>query len=71
VSLGTDGLRGELTLVRTARAVAALDGDSAVTDDHLQRVAPIALRHRFRRDPLDESGSDVRVQRALQEHFGA
>lgn len=69
--LGTDGLRGELTLMRAARAIAALDGDEAVTDDHLQRVAPTALRHRFRRDPLDESGSGVRVQRALEEEFAA
>jgi len=69
--LGTDGLRGELTLMRAARAVAALEGDEAVTDDHLQRVAPTALRHRFRRDPLDESGSGVRVQRALAEEFAA
>jgi magnesium chelatase subunit I len=71
MSLGTDGLRGELTLVRAARALAALDGDEAVGDEHLRRIAPTALRHRFRRDPLDESGSDVRVNRALAEHFDA
>jgi len=69
--LGTDGLRGELTLMRAARALAALDGDATVADDHLRRVAPTALRHRFKRDPLDESGSDVRVQRALEEEFAA
>lgn len=68
--LGTDGLRGELTLVRAARALAAFDGDDAVSDDHLKRVAPLALRHRFRRDPLDEAGSTVRVERAMREHFG-
>ncbi len=71
ISLGTDGLRGELTLVRTARALAALEGNDAVGDEHLRQVAPISLRHRFRRDPLDDSGSDVRVERALQEQFGA
>lgn len=68
--LGTDGLRGELTLVRAARAVAALDGGEAVDDASLRRVAPMALRHRLRRDPLDEAGSTVRVERAIREHFG-
>jgi len=69
MALGTDGLRGELTLVRAARAVAALDGDDAVGTDHLKRVAPMALRHRLRRDPLDETGSAVRIERAVDEVF--
>ena len=71
LALGTDGLRGELTLLRTARAVAALDGAGAVTDDHLKQVAPSALRHRLRRNPLDESGSTARVARAVDEVFEA
>lgn len=67
LALGTDGLRGELTLMRTARALAALDDARSVTDDHLRRIAPAALRHRLRRNPLDESGSTVRVARAVAE----
>ncbi len=69
LALGTDGLRGELTLMRTARALAALDGAGRVTNDHLLRIAPAALRHRLRRNPLDESGSTARVERALAEVF--
>ncbi len=71
MALGTDGLRGELTLVRAARALAALDGDAVVDDSHLKRVAPTALRHRLRRNPLDEAGSTVRVERAMEELFGS
>ncbi len=71
MALGTDGLRGELTLMRAARALAALDGDDAVGDAHLRRIASPALRHRLRRDPLDDSGSGVRVDRAVAELFGA
>jgi magnesium chelatase subunit I len=67
IRLGTDGLRGELTLMRAARAVASLDGDERVTLSHLRRVAPAALCHRLRRDPLDEAGSGARVARALDE----
>jgi magnesium chelatase subunit I len=69
MALGTDGLRGELTLVRAARALASFDGDNSVGDSHLRRVAPAALRHRLRRNPLDEAGSTVRVERAIAELF--
>jgi magnesium chelatase subunit I len=69
--LGTDGVRGELTLIRAARAMASFEQAGAVADAHLRRLAPSALRHRLRRDPLDESGSSARVERALQETFGS
>jgi magnesium chelatase subunit I len=71
MSLGTDGLRGELTLVRAARALAALEGDAAVADKHLQRVSKPALRHRLRRDPLDDTDAGDRVDRAVAELFGS
>ena len=67
MALGTDGLRGDLTLVRAARALAALQGDATVEQAHLQRVAAPSLRHRLRRNPLDDSGSSTRVERALTE----
>jgi len=71
MSLGTDGLRGELTLMRAARAVAAIEGAKSVNEEHLKRVAPASLRHRLRRNPLDDTGSSVRVERALAECFAA
>ena len=70
IEVGTDGLRGELTLARAARALAALENEHDVSDAHLRRVAPMVLGHRLRRNPLDESGSAVRVERALAELFG-
>jgi len=71
MGLGTDGLRGELTLLRAARAAASLQGCREVTDTHLKEVAAAALRHRLRRNPLDESGSTARVERALAQAFTA
>jgi len=71
LSLGTDGLRGELVLLRAARALAAFEDAEAVDDSHLRRMAPPALRHRLRRNPLDEAGSTTRVERAVEEVFGA
>ena len=69
-AVGADGLRGELTLMRGARALAALDGKKAVTRAHLKSIAPLALRHRLRRNVLDETGSTTRIERALEECFG-
>jgi magnesium chelatase subunit I len=69
MGLGTDGLRGELTLVRAARACAALAGDGTVGVTHLRRMARPALRHRLRRDPLDETDAGTRVERMLDELF--
>ncbi len=70
IALGADGLRGELTLLRAARALAAFEGDPCPTRAHLRRLAPPSLGHRLRRDPLDETGSAVRIQRQMGELFG-
>ncbi|MCX7304249.1 MAG: magnesium chelatase ATPase subunit I [Hyphomicrobiales bacterium] len=67
LTLGVDGLRGELTLMRAARARAALVGRQQVTIEDMRAIAVSALRHRLRRDPLDESDSGTRVERALLE----
>jgi len=67
IALGSDGLRGELTLLKAARAFAAFQGADAVSRDHLRQIAPMALRHRLRRDPLDEAGSSARVARQIAE----
>jgi magnesium chelatase subunit I len=70
LALGSDGLRGELTLLKAARAYAAWREDTALTRSHLRDVAPMALRHRLRRDPLDEAGSGARVDRIVGEVLG-
>ena len=67
IALHSDGSRGELTLIKAARALAALEGAASVTRDHLRAAAPMALAHRLRRNPLDESSGTTRVLRALDE----
>jgi len=71
MALGTDGLRGELTLLRASRALAAYENASAVSKDHLRRMTASSLRHRLRRDPLDDSLAGTRVERVVAEVFGA
>ena len=67
LALGSDGVRGELTLLRAARALAATEGATTLGRAHLRRVAGMALGHRLRRDPLDEAGSAARVARTVTE----
>lgn len=69
-AVGTDGVRGELALLRGARALAAFDGARAVGVEHVRAIAPSALRHRLRRDVLDDVGSTARVQRAVADVLG-
>jgi magnesium chelatase subunit I len=57
--------------MRAARALAALEGDAVVGDSQLKRVAAPSLRHRLRRNVLDDAGSTARVERAVAELFAA
>jgi magnesium chelatase subunit I len=69
VAVGADGLRGELTLIRAARALAAFEEAKSFGDEALKRLAPMTLSHRLRRNPLDEAGSGARVARAVADVF--
>ena len=55
---------------RTLDEIAAWRDDTALTRAHVKAVAPMALRHRLRRDPLDEAGSGTRVARTMEEVLG-
>ncbi len=70
-AVGADGLRGELTLLRAARATAALAGKKLVAPHHLASVATLALRHRMRKNVLDDTGSTARIERAVAELVAA
>ena len=69
IALGTDGLRGELTLIKAARAHAAWRGETSVQIGDVKTMASMALSHRLRRNPLDDARSSVRVERVLDEVF--
>lgn len=51
-----DGHRGDIMMVRTARALAAWDGRHSIEESDLQRAAQYVLPHRMRRNPLDAIG---------------
>lgn len=69
LKLKVDGHRGELTIARASRALAALEGRTTVTDDDVKSVATMSLRHRLRRDPLERIDSGVRIEQSVDELF--
>jgi magnesium chelatase subunit D len=69
--LGVDGMRADIVCAQAARALAALDGDDAVGEDHVRRAARLALAHRRRRGPLEAPGlDDAELEQAIQEARG-
>jgi magnesium chelatase subunit D len=69
-AVGAEGLRADLTICRAAAALAGWEGRSTVTETDVRRVAPLALAHRARRDPLEPAGLDEeRLAQALDEHL--
>jgi len=67
--LRVDGHRGEITIMRAARALTAFEGRKRVTEDDVKAVAVMSLRHRLRRDALEETAGGERINRALQQVF--
>ena len=56
--LGVDGLRGDLVTAKAARALAAWETRDTVATEDVRRAALLALSHRRRRNPFEETGID-------------
>lgn len=57
-SFDVDGMRADLVIARTAVAHAAWRGAGAVSDEDIRVAAELALPHRKRRNPFDDTGLD-------------
>ena len=68
--LDVDGLRGDIVTNRAAKALAAFEGATEVTVDHIGRVITLCLRHRLRKDPLESIDSGNKVQKVFRQVFG-
>jgi len=64
--LKVDGHRGELTIMRAARALTAFEGGKQVKEDDVKRVVGMSLRHRLRRDILEETATTERIESAVE-----
>lgn len=69
IAFGVDGMRADLVIYKTARTLAAWEGETAVSADHIQRAAKLALLHRRRRQPFDDSGVDQEKLDKVLEKF--
>mmetsp|Transcript_16113 Transcript_16113/g.48406 ORF Transcript_16113/g.48406 Transcript_16113/m.48406 type:complete len:431 (-) Transcript_16113:246-1538(-) len=67
--LNVDGLRGDIVTNRAARAYCAFDGRTEVTEDDIQKVITLCLRHRLRKDVLDNMDNGDKVQKVFDEMF--
>ena len=67
--LDVDGLRGDIVTTRAARALAAFEGRTEVSEEDVARVASCCLRHRLRKDPLEQVDSGDRVVKVFCKVF--
>lgn len=64
---GVDGHRADITMMKAARANAALEGRMTVTKDDVRVVAAPVLSHRMRRRPFEEEAFDQEeLEKCLQ-----
>jgi magnesium chelatase subunit D len=69
LSFQVDGMRADLVMVKTARALAAWEGRSQVISDDVRTAAELALLHRRRRQPFEQPGLDrEQLQEVVQQH---
>jgi magnesium chelatase subunit I len=61
LSVGVDGHRADLMMLRCAKALAAWHGRGTVKRDDLDEAAGFVLPHRLRRQPLQDIAREVRL----------
>jgi len=67
LSMEVEGHRSDITIVKAAKGLAALDGAPAVTEKELIQAAEMALRHRLRQRGLTETKFNrKKVERELE-----
>ncbi|HFC09320.1 MAG TPA: magnesium chelatase [Chloroflexi bacterium] len=70
-SLGVDGHRADMVILKAARAQAAYEGRTAITTDDIMLAAELALPHRLKRTPLGQSEvTFAELQERLNELVG-
>ncbi len=64
--ISVDGYRADLVMMRTARAVAAWEGRTVVSEDDVLQAARLVLPHRMKRLPFEDTGLDDKtLQKAM------
>merc|ERR1712039_345172 len=69
--LNVDGLRGDIVTNRAARALAAFEGRTDVTEEDVRRIAVMTLQHRLRKNVVSDGlDNSQRVIAELVKEFG-
>jgi len=67
IAARVDGHRADITLIKTATAMAALEGREVILPGDLDRCAALVLPHRMRRRPFEERQFDwTAIQRDME-----
>jgi magnesium chelatase subunit I len=67
--LKVDGLRGDIVVNRAAKAYAAYNQSTSVTQEDIKSIIVLCLRHRLRKDPLESIDSGDKVIKVFNEIF--
>lgn len=67
--LNVDGLRGDMVTSRAAKALAAFENQEEVTPKHIFIIITLCLRHRLRKDPLQNIDSGQTILQAFYKTF--
>lgn len=67
--LKVDGLRGDIVVNRAAKAYAAYNGSTSVTQEDIKAIIVLCLRHRLRKDPLESIDSGDKVIKVFNDIF--
>jgi Mg-chelatase subunit ChlI len=67
IKLRVDGHRPDITIIKTAKTLAALEGVLEVNLDHIKTCARLTLSHRTRRGGLEEPATPQQIEDALNE----
>ena len=68
INFGVDGHRADITMLKAAKANAALEGRTNVTKDDIRATAELVLAHRLKRRPFEEAGLDKEeLEKCLQD----
>jgi magnesium chelatase subunit I len=67
--LNVDGLRGDMVTSRAAKTLAAFENRTEVTPKDIFTVITLCLRHRLRKDPLEQIDSGNKVHETFKKVF--
>ena len=68
INFGVDGHRADITMLKAAKANAALEGRTEVIKDDIHATVELVLAHRLKRRPFEDAGLDKEeLEKCLQD----